>query len=289
MSRFPQAIWRGPVPNQGGTMGPIHGLVLHIQEGSEAGTDSWFHNPASKVSAHFGNPKSGRLDQWVEVGRVAWAEVSGNTNWISIETEGKSGDSLTVSQLENAAQLLAWLHANYGVPLQISDSTRPGLTGHGLGGSAWGGHTDCPGVPILNQRPAIIARATAILGGTSAPIPGDDVTPQDIAAIAAAVYNYGREDIPVPGGVIHNAPLGQLAHGAWVAVNDPKGPLLTGLAAIKADLDAQKGGASVDVAALAAQIVAAIESHLTTGADAQAVAAAVQDRLALALGGHAAG
>jgi hypothetical protein len=170
MTLFPLARWRGPVPNQGGAMGPIRGLVLHIQQGSEAGTDAWFHNPSSKVSAHFGNPKTGPLDQWVEVGTVAWAEVAGNTTWISVENEGNSGDSLTASQLENVAQLLAWLHNGYGVPLQVSDSTVPGLTGHGLGGAAWGGHYDCPGAPILAQRQAIINRAAAILGG--APTPG---------------------------------------------------------------------------------------------------------------------
>jgi hypothetical protein len=179
---FPAARWRGPVPNQGGTMGPIHGLVLHIQEGSESGTDAWFHNPASKVSAHFGNPKSGPLDQWVEIGTVAWAEVDGNSNWISVETEGHSGDSLTPSQLENAAQLLAFLHTGWGVPLQISDSPAsgtPGLTGHGLGGSAWGGHYDCPGAPILAQRGAIIARAQQILGADPVPSPPTPTTTED--------------------------------------------------------------------------------------------------------------
>ena len=167
MVRYLAANWRGPVPNQGGPMGKILGLVLHIQEGSESGTDAWFHNPASKVSAHFGNPKSGRLDQWVEVGIVAWAEVNGNTNWISVENEGHSGDSLTPSQFENIAELLAWLHTTFDVPLRISDtpvSGTPGLTGHGLGGDSWGGHLDCPGVPILAQRQAIITRAAQITG-----------------------------------------------------------------------------------------------------------------------------
>lgn len=169
MTRFPAATWRGPVPNQGGQMGTILGLVLHIQEGSEAGTDAWFHNPRSKVSAHFGNPKTGPLDQWVEVGTVAWAEVNGNTNWVSVENEGNTGDSLTPSQLENLAQLAGWLHTTYSVPLQVSDSTVPGITGHGLGGAAWGGHYDCPGQPILDARPAIIARAQQLLGAPTNP------------------------------------------------------------------------------------------------------------------------
>lgn len=175
MPRFERAVWRGPVPNlTPGGMRSHRGLVLHIQEGSEAGTDAWFHNPSSQVSAHFGNPKSGPLDQWVDTDDRAWAEVSGNPDWISVENEGHSGDALTPSQLENVAQLLAWLHTTYSVPLVISDTPAagtPGLTGHGLGGDAWGGHYDCPGTPILVQRPAIIARAQQILGASAPPDP----------------------------------------------------------------------------------------------------------------------
>jgi hypothetical protein len=200
MTIFPAARWRGPVPNQGGTMGQIRGLVLHIQEGSESGTDAWFHNPTSKVSAHFGNPKTGPLDQWVEVGAVAWAEVSGNTNWISVETEGHSGDSLTPSQLENAAQLLAWLHTGYGVPLVASDtpaSGTPGLTGHGLGGAAWGGHYDCPGAPILAQRGAIIARAQQILGAPSAPPTPTSTEDDDMPAFATGTIEPGAGTVTV--------------------------------------------------------------------------------------------
>lgn len=201
MTRFPGAVWRGPVPNQGGAMGPIRGLVLHIQEGSEAGTDAWFHNPSSKVSAHFGNPKTGPLDQWVEVGTVAWAEVSGNTNWVSIETEGHSGDSLTPSQFENTAQLLAWLHTTHGVPLTISDTPAagtPGLTGHGLGGAAWGGHYDCPGSPILAQRGAIIARAQALLGAApapSTPTPIPTPTEDDMPVFAQGEIKPGQDAV----------------------------------------------------------------------------------------------
>jgi hypothetical protein len=180
-------------------MGQVYGLVLHIQEGSEAGTDAWFHNPATKVSSHFGNPKSGPLDQWVEVGTVAWAEVSGNSNWISVENEGHSGDSLTASQLENVAQLLAWLHTQYGVPLQISDhpaAGTPGLTGHGLGGDAWGGHYDCPGAPILAQRGTIIARAQQILGAAPAPSP-TTTKDDDMPAFATGEIKAGEGAVTV--------------------------------------------------------------------------------------------
>ena len=54
-------------------------------------------------------------------------------------------------------------------------------------------------------------------------------------------------------------------------------------------LEGISGKPPIDVTALAGQIVTAIEQHLGTGADAQAVAVAVQAQLAQALGGHGAG
>lgn len=166
--RFNQAAWRGPVPNEspGQMVRPILGLVLHIEQGSESGTDAWFHNPGAQASAHFGNPKSGPLDQWVDTADMAWAEMNGNPRWVSVEHEGNSGDSLTASQVENDAQLLAWLRATENVPIAMSnDPSTPGLGYHAMGGQAWGGHLDCPGQPIINQRPAILSRAAQIAGG----------------------------------------------------------------------------------------------------------------------------
>jgi hypothetical protein len=168
MSRFPKATWRGPIPNKspGKMVKPILGLILHVEQGSEKGTDSWFHNPGAQASAHFGNPLSGPLDQWVDTADKAWAEVAGNSRWISVEHEGYAdkAPAPTASQIENDAQLLAWLHTTEGVPLQVTNSVnRPGLGWHGMGGSAWGGHYACPGDRIKNARKQIIARAQQIV------------------------------------------------------------------------------------------------------------------------------
>lgn len=163
---MPGAIWIGPTPNKyvDGER-TVHGLVLHIQEGTEAGSEAWFTNPVAQASAHFLNPKTGQLKQLVDTKDAAWAEMAGNRYWISIENEGMSGDSLTPSQLENAAQLFAWIHTTYGIPLASTDDPNgQGLCWHGAGGDAWGGHTSCPGDPIKAQRPAIVARAQEILG-----------------------------------------------------------------------------------------------------------------------------
>lgn len=171
MARFNKATWRGPVPNMSpGQMVPhVRGLVLHIEQGTEAGTDAWFHNPASQVSAHFGSSKSGQLDQWVDTADKAWAIVAGNRFWVSIENEGNSGDSLSAEQIENCAQVLAWLHLQENVPLQPANTpSESGLGYHAMGGAAWGGHSDCPGRPIIDQRAHIIERAKQIVAEAEA-------------------------------------------------------------------------------------------------------------------------
>lgn len=156
------ANWRGPVPNRtpNGMHSTIRGLAFHIEEGTENGTNSWFHDPNAQASSHFGNPKVGRLDQFVDTSDKAWAECAGNPSWWSVEHEGYSGDYLTESQLNNDADLMVELHRNHGVPLQTCDDINGmGLIWHGAGGNAWGGHFDCPGKPIISQRPEILKRA----------------------------------------------------------------------------------------------------------------------------------
>ena len=176
MARFPQATWIGPTPNRNASaMGAVRGLVLHIQQGTEQGSEAWMKNPVSKVSAHFLNPKSGKLRQLVDTADRAWAQADGNDNWISIENEGQAGDLLTESQVENTAQLLTWLHQTKGVPLQISNKPSTGGLGwHGMGGAAWGNHPSCPGGPIVAERPAILRRAQQLSGVlfTYVPFPG---------------------------------------------------------------------------------------------------------------------
>lgn len=175
---MPGAVWIGPTVNENpGAEGTVYGLVLHIQQGTEAGTESWERDPASQVSSHFLTPKSGGLRQMVDTADKAWCEVAGNTHWISIECEGMSGEALTDAQVTACAQLLAWLHEAYAVPLAPASNpnaatvAQGGLGYHSMGGAAWGGHYDCPGLPIIAQRALICARAASIVDGN---IPMED-------------------------------------------------------------------------------------------------------------------
>jgi len=168
------AVWEGPTPNQSGSMVEQRGLVLHIMQGSYAGSISWGKNPVSSVSFHFATRADGHIGQLVDTDVTAWTQGNGNGHWISVENEGYSGNPLTAGQVEACAQLYARGVREYGWPLQTTDSPSGfGLGWHGMGGSAWGSHPDCPGQPIKDQRGAILARAEQILTGVE-----DDVSPE---------------------------------------------------------------------------------------------------------------
>lgn len=167
----------------------VLGLVVHIMDGTLEGSQSWFNNPDSSASSTFGTGKDGELRQWVDTKDRAWAQGSGNRTYLSIENEGRGGDSLTPAQIEANAQTFAWVCREYGVPVKLAAYVGDkGLAYHGLGGSAWGGHTSCPGSKIVAQLPLIVERAKAINNPQE-----DDLTPEQakqLAELHAALVPY---------------------------------------------------------------------------------------------------
>jgi hypothetical protein len=151
-------------------------------DGTLEGSESWFNNPTAQASSHFGTGKDGELRQWVDTKDRAWAQGSGNRTYLSIENEGRGGDSLTSAQIEAIAQTFAWVARVYDVPLKLASKVGDkGLAYHALGGSAWGGHTSCPGPKIVAQLPLIVERAKEINGE-------DDMPSKE--EIAKAVWDY---------------------------------------------------------------------------------------------------
>lgn len=157
--RYPLAQWKPINVNYSTSANRPRLVIAHIMQGTLAGTDVWFRNPVSAVSAHFGVGKDGTVIQWVNTDDIAWHAVEANDHSIGIEHEGFSGEPLTTRQLEATAEIFGW--ANHEYPA-ISDwlNTRPdtgsGLSWHGLGGIAWGNHPNCPGAPIVHQLPEIL-------------------------------------------------------------------------------------------------------------------------------------
>lgn len=160
------ATWRGPTVNQSGPMVEQRGLVLHIAEGSYEGTISWQKNPAAQVSSHFVIDLDGTIAQVVDTDITAWTQAAGNGHWLSAENAGFHDGQFTPQQVEANARLLAKAHLVYGVPLQLAnDPSGFGLGHHGMGGTAWGGHFDCPGPANVALKQLILDRAIAIVNG----------------------------------------------------------------------------------------------------------------------------
>jgi len=191
------AEWVGPTVNQGGPMVEYRGLVLHIMQGSYAGSISWGKNPASDVSFHFATRGDGHIGQLVDTNVTAWTQGSGNGHWISVENEGFSGNPLTPAQVEACAKIYARGVRDYGWPLQSTDSTSGrGLGWHGMGGAAWGGHPDCPGQPIKDQRPAILARAAQIAGGDMAGLTPEQLSDLYIKVVDLHYLWFTADSVP---------------------------------------------------------------------------------------------
>jgi hypothetical protein len=162
LGHYPQAQWRPITINYSAQRNRPRLLIAHIMQGTLAGTDAWFRDPESQVSAHFGVAKSGEVIQWVNTNDQAWQAVAANGYSIGVEHEGWSGQPLTSAQLDAAAAILAWAAGQYPA-IDLWLNTRPetgsGLSWHGLGGLAWGNHPDCPGPAIVHQLGDILEHA----------------------------------------------------------------------------------------------------------------------------------
>ncbi|MEV0620420.1 N-acetylmuramoyl-L-alanine amidase [Nonomuraea sp. NPDC050404] len=108
----------------------IDKVVIHVTQGSYAGTISWFQNPSANVSAHYVVKSSnGAITQMVRDKDVAWhaGNSSYNNRSIGIEHEGWVNDPswFTDAMYRASAALTRHLCDKYGIP-----KTRTGIIGH---------------------------------------------------------------------------------------------------------------------------------------------------------------
>ena len=160
-------------------------LVLHITDqvgGGLAALDNWFNNPAAGVSAHFGVGKAGEVHGYVNVHDTAFANgkveqgytaklidenpgVNPNSYLISIEHEGRTGETLTPAQWVANTRLAAYLCESVLLP-------HAGSTGFAITRDRILMHRDitpktrdrCPGWGEAYQE-AYINEVARILGG----------------------------------------------------------------------------------------------------------------------------
>jgi len=162
-------------------------MVIHHTVGSLASAENRFNTPGSGASAHFGIGEDGTIIQWVDTADVAYHACNANwTGGIGVEhetpAEGDVWRGLTDVQLSASARLLAWLNAEHGVPLVVTDDPQsPGLAYHSMNpgpcASHWG-LTGCPGDAIIAQRPEIVTQAAGVSPADNpVPVPAPIPTP----------------------------------------------------------------------------------------------------------------
>ncbi|WP_415949234.1 N-acetylmuramoyl-L-alanine amidase [Streptomyces sp. KLOTTS4A1] len=98
---------------------PISQIVVHVTQGSYAGTISWFQNPQAEASAHYVVRSSdGEVTQMVRDADTAWHARSANPSSLGIEHEGYVSDPtwFTDSMYRSSAALTRHLADRYGIP-----------------------------------------------------------------------------------------------------------------------------------------------------------------------------
>ncbi|MFE7125510.1 peptidoglycan-binding protein [Streptomyces sp. NPDC057617] len=118
---YPPAAWvpANAANYSAGRSASISTVVVHVTQGSYAGTISWFQNPSSKVSAHYVVRSSdGAITQMVRDSDTAYHARSANSSSLGIEHEGFIADPswFTDAMYRSSAALTKYLCERYGIP-----------------------------------------------------------------------------------------------------------------------------------------------------------------------------
>ncbi|MFD9497727.1 N-acetylmuramoyl-L-alanine amidase [Streptomyces sp. NPDC060035] len=169
---YPPARWvpANSANYSNGRSSAITKVVVHVTQGSYAGTINWFQNPSAGVSAHYVVRSSdGQVTQMVRDGDTGFHARSANAYAVGIEHEGYVDNPswFTDAMYRSSADLTRHLANRYGIP-----KTRAYIVGHNeVPGND---HTD-PG-PNWNWNyymQLVNSGSRLMLGGSPADFSGD--------------------------------------------------------------------------------------------------------------------
>ncbi|MEV6166514.1 N-acetylmuramoyl-L-alanine amidase [Streptomyces sp. NPDC052052] len=132
---YPSALWVPAATGNyaSGRSATIDKVIIHVTQGSYAGSISWFQNPSAVVSAHYVVRSSdGQITQMVRDSDTAYHARSQNSSSLGIEHEGWIDDPawFTDAMYRSSAALTAYLCDRYGIPKDrshiIGHSEAPG-------------------------------------------------------------------------------------------------------------------------------------------------------------------
>jgi N-acetylmuramoyl-L-alanine amidase len=114
-------------------------IVIHVMDGTLDGTDSWFNDPRSRVSAHYGVGKAGKVHQYVKetdsayhagvVSAPRWPLIKSGRNGsgfinpnfytVGVEHEGRglAAQAWPQAQLDASVALVAEIARRWSIPI----------------------------------------------------------------------------------------------------------------------------------------------------------------------------
>lgn len=190
MARYPKAIWRPIAKKQRYAMRSPVRMNLHVAV-SEASSLRGFFNRGGNPDSHFYVRRDGTVEQYVDTSQIAYCDLQGNPDTISVETQGglrnAQTEEWTPEQVVALAELYAWAVETHGIARKMATDSRKGSSSHGLswhrlgidgnfpsgllagrvsGGLKYSNHRGkvCPGNAKIRQIEGIFDRAMQLLG-----------------------------------------------------------------------------------------------------------------------------
>ncbi len=125
---YPAATRRdGPAWKTSGDRTSTRAAVYHSVEGTLSAALGVLSG-SREASWHLTNPKVGKMLQHYSLAKLCWHAKGGNDWSPGVENEGRVGEPLTESQVQNLADFSAW---------QVEESWLPRLTRGGSGQTLW--------------------------------------------------------------------------------------------------------------------------------------------------------
>lgn len=161
-------------------------IVIHIMEGTLAGTDSWFGSTISKVSAHYGIGRNGDIHQYVKEEDTAWHAgrvdhpswdlikkgaikqfINPNYYTIGIEHEGNENSDWPESLYQTSASLINDICERNNIPID-----RQHIIGHHEIYSL----KTCPGHVVDLDKLIVLASGKNVVGEIPIDFKGSVIT-----------------------------------------------------------------------------------------------------------------
>jgi len=183
-------------------------FVFHAAVSGSSSLFDFFNQPGNPTS-HFYVRADGTIEQYVNTDYQAPAQLEGNHDCASVESQdmadgfpawsGSDVPAWSVSQVAALARIAAWVASMHQIPLLTLPDSRNGRTGYGYhrlgvdpwrvaGGELWSKSYGkvCPGNNRIAQIPQVIARAQQIVGGD------DDMTPDQAQTLANIAWTVSQ-------------------------------------------------------------------------------------------------